>query len=199
MNDPRNFGDLTLLRILRENAPGESLSEDAAEEFVVRYMQQLLSLVNRNLAARFRTRVDPEDIGQSVFRSWFSGVKSGRIDPSSKDEVWRLLSVIALNKTRNKVRHHEAQKHDVRRTEAGEGILPGIPRPTDADATVFVDWVDSIGRSLDTNPRQTLELILQGLSVQEIADELGVTTKSVTRYKKRIGEVLESYLNEEVD
>ena len=198
MNDKqKSVGDVTLMGLL--NASGnKDVSEDAATQFYARYMEKLMSLVERNLASRFSSRVDPEDLVQSIFRSWFNGAKKGRIKPASKDEVWKLLSVVALNKVRNKVKFHDANRRAVSRTEADEAVFGSIPEPTMEDATDFLDLVKTAGSRLDDMSRRTLELILEGKSVEEIANELGRTTRSVTRYKDRIGDVLRELLDDDL-
>lgn len=193
----KSVGDITLMALLN-TAGVREVSEDAAAQFYARYMEKLMSLVQRNLASRFSARVDPEDLVQSIFRSWFTGAKDGRFRPASKDEVWKLLSVVALNKVRNKVKFHDAQLRAVSRTEADADVLNSVPEPTVEDATDFLDLVQTAGSRLDEMARRTLELTIEGKSVEEIARELGRTTKSVSRYKNKIGEVLQELLDDDL-
>ncbi len=193
----KSVGDITLMALLN-TAGVREVSEDAAAQFYARYMEKLMSLVQRNLASRFSARVDPEDLVQSIFRSWFTGAKDGRFQPASKDEVWKLLSVVALNKVRNKVKFHDAQLRAVSRTEADADVLNSVPEPTVEDATDFLDLVQTAGSRLDEMARRTLELTIEGKSVEEIARELGRTTKSVSRYKNKIGEVLQELLDDDL-
>jgi RNA polymerase sigma-70 factor, ECF subfamily len=198
MNDRvKSIGDVTLMALLQSSVDTE-VTEDAAAQFYARYMEKLMSLVERNLASKFSSRVDPEDIVQSIFRSWFRGARDGRIQPSSRGEIWKLLSVVALNKVRNKVKFHERKRRAVSNTKAGNEVLSAVPDPTQADAVAFLDLVAVAGNRLDEMGRRTLELILAGKSVEEIAIELGRTTKSVSRYKKRVGKVLQGLLDDDL-
>lgn len=198
MTDKQNsIGDLTLIALLKDRG-NVIVSEDAATEFCARYMEKLMSLVERNLASRFSSRFDPEDLVQSIFRSWFTGAEKGRFRPSSKDEVWKLLSVVALNKVRNKVKFHDARKRAVSKTQANEELLASVPEPRPEDATDFLELIDVAGQRLDEMARRTLELILEGKSVEDIATTLGRTTKSVSRYKKQIGIVLQGLLDDDL-
>ncbi|MCA9008293.1 MAG: sigma-70 family RNA polymerase sigma factor [Planctomycetaceae bacterium] len=181
-DNPKSVGDVTLLALLN-SAGGREVSEDAAAQFYARYMEKLMSLVQRNLASRFSARVDPEDLVQSIFRSWFIGAREGYIKPVSKDEVWKLLSVVALNKVRNKVKFHDAQRRAVSRTESGDEVFGAIPEPKPEDATEFIELIEAASQRLEEMPRRTLELTLAGNTVEEIAAELGRTTRSVSRYK----------------
>lgn len=189
-----SIGDMTLIRLLN-SCSTRDVSEDAAYQFCERYMEKLMSLVERNLAERFSPRLDPQDVVQSVFRSWFTGAKEGRINPGSRDEVWNLLSVVALNKVRNKVKFHDAQCRAVSKTLSDEEAIITIRDPGEEEREIFLDLVETARGRLDEMARQTLDLILQGNSVEQIATELGRTTKSVGRYKLKIREVLRDLLD----
>lgn len=190
----QSVSDLTLMHLLNRDG-SQTVSDDAAAMFYERYMEKLMSLVERNLASKFSTRLDPEDVVQSVFGTWFRRVKEGRIAPGSRDEIWKLLSVIALNKVRNKVKFHKAKRRDVSRTDDGSEFLEAVPEPTVEDATCFLDMIGEVEKQLDDMARRTMELILDGRSVEEISKALGRTTKSVGRYKAEIGKVLERVLD----
>jgi RNA polymerase sigma factor (sigma-70 family) len=189
------MGDVTLLRILLCDGD-QQVSQDAAAEFCARYMEKLISLVERNLSARFAARFSPEDVVQSVFRSWFADAKQGQIKAATRDEIWKLISTIALNKVRNRIKHHSRGKRDIRRTEAGDELFPSIASPTPEDAATVMDVIQTASLRLDENSRRTLELILQGRSHKEIAEILGRTTKSIGRYRDRIAEALRSVIGE---
>ncbi len=194
-SDSRIIGDVSLLRILLCSSDSQ-MSQDAAAEFCARYMEKLISLVERNLSARFAARFSPEDVVQSVFRSWFANAKDGQIHAATRDEIWKLISTIALNKVRNRIKHHSREKRDIRRTEAGDELFPSIASPIPEDAAAVMDVIHTASIRLDENSRRTLELILEGRSHKEIAEILGRTTKSIGRYRERIGEVLRSVVGE---
>ena len=95
--------------------------EDASTELYLRYSERLLALV----AAGFRRpgpAVDPEDIVQSVFRTFFRRASLGHYTVPDGDEIWKLFLVIALNKVRAIGSFHRAAKRDVRRTAGGESF-----------------------------------------------------------------------------
>ncbi len=52
--------------------------EQAAEEIFNRYLQRLVQLASGQLSEKLRRRVAPEDIVQSVFRSFFGKAQDGR-------------------------------------------------------------------------------------------------------------------------
>ena len=108
--------DHSLLRRLRNG------QADAATQRYVRYVHRLHSLA-RHLLSRLASRVDADDIVQSVFPSFFRGVNQGFYDVPAGEELWKLLLVIALNKIRAQGTFHRAAKRDVRRRHGGHDDL----------------------------------------------------------------------------
>ena len=51
--------------------------ERAAKELFDSYVERLMALARRRISQRLASRVDPEDIVQSVFRTFFGRVKAG--------------------------------------------------------------------------------------------------------------------------
>ena len=97
------------------------------------------------------------------------------------------------------MKYHDAQLRSISKTEADAEVLGSIPEPTFEDATDFLDLVTTAGSRLEENARRTLELILEGKGVDEIATELNRTTRSVTRYKVEIGKVLRDLLDDDLN
>ncbi len=93
---------------------------------------------------------------------------------------------MALNKVRNRVRFNEAGIRDVRRSEGNEELLEGVPDPTPEEAVAFEDMLQGISSALSDEVRSVLQLILEGYSVVEIAENLNVSTKTVSRRKSAI-------------
>src|SRR5947208_1454870 len=88
-------------------------------------------LTSRELA----TRLDPEDIVQSVFRTFFRRAAQGHYDVPAGEEIWKLLLVIALNKIRAVGAYHRAAKRDVRQTAGGETFDVAIESESGRDET----------------------------------------------------------------
>src|SRR3954452_12460191 len=108
--------DHSLVRRFRQG------NQDAADLLYRRYADRLLTLVRAKQFPDLASRVDYEDIVQSVFGSFFRGVSRGMYDAPDGEELWHLFLVITLNKIRAKAVHHRAAKRDVRRTIGGAGI-----------------------------------------------------------------------------
>ena len=117
--------DRSLLRRMRGGA-----DEDAAYDLYVRYAQRLMQIARQKTPADLAIRVDPEDIVQSVFRTFFRRASAGQYDVPEGEELWKLLLVIALNKLRSHGAFHRAVKRDVQKTSAidsgSEASLAGV-------------------------------------------------------------------------
>ncbi len=192
-----SVGDMTLMRLMRDGGAG-STDQRAASEFVERYLQKLLSLIERNTASRYQSRFDADDVAQSVLMSWVGDVRQGSIHPSCEDEIWKLLSVIALCKVRNRIRFHDAAKRGVGKTASGSQLPFVTAEPGDQDAVEFSETLEALGNSLPERAARVLQLILDGHSVSDIAEELQVSTKSIQRDKKLIGRQLMALLPDDL-
>src|ERR1700745_2922919 len=84
--------DHSLLRRLRGG------DEDAATQLYFRYANRLLALAEKKRSAELASRVDAEDIVQSVFRIFFREAREGHYDVPDGEDLWKLLLVLALNK-----------------------------------------------------------------------------------------------------
>ncbi|MFL5343090.1 MAG: RNA polymerase sigma factor, partial [Gemmataceae bacterium] len=86
--------------------------QDAARQLFDAYIDRLLPLARRRISQRLASRVDAEDIVQSVFRTFFSRLKEDRFNLEDQDDLFRLLVRITVHKTLRQVAHHKAAKRD---------------------------------------------------------------------------------------
>src|SRR5260221_12347945 len=89
----------------------------AAKELFELYVARLVAVVGDRLSSRFVRLVDPDDVVQSAFRSFFVGARDGRFDFERDGDLWRLLVAVALNKLRMSVRRYSTQKRAANREE----------------------------------------------------------------------------------
>lgn len=183
----------------------------AAEAIFEFYSDQLLSFVRRQLSNKLASRVDPEDILQSVFGSFFRRP----FDLQDARSLFALLVEISLNKTRDTARFHQREKRDVRREglASAEPVSNGIRHaleqrrasvnpvlpvtPEDCDDSLFDEVslrqmasgataeqaaiVIEMFESLPEDLQQILNWRLDGLTEAEIAERIGKTRRTVTR------------------
>src|SRR6516162_9882809 len=115
--DSPSPGDVSDRSLLRRFQQGQT---DASTELYLRYAQRLMAVAASQTSSDLARRVDPEDIVQSVFRTFFRRATLGQYAVPEGEELWKLLLVIALNKVRAAGSFHRAAKRDVKRTSSGE-------------------------------------------------------------------------------
>ena len=166
--------------------------QDAARQIVDRYFGRLLVLARRRISQRLASRVDPEDIVQSVFRTFFVRLKDGQFVFHEEDDLCKLLMRITLHKTLRQVAFHKAAKRDpnleTNQEEQGrEQLLALLDREPSAEATVaFLDQLEHFLVQLDPKTRRILEMRVQGYSNDEIAKELNVYDRKIRRAVERV-------------
>ena len=166
--------DLTLLRRLRK---GE---DDAATQLYLRYARRLQGLARKQSSARLARRVDPEEIVQSVFRTFFRRVQTGDYDIPPGEELWRLLLVITLNKIRRAALYHHAERRDVRRTVGINYRLTAASESETALATLQMVIADVI-RDLPPAKAEMVRLRIDGHEIDEIVTRTKRSKRTVER------------------
>ena len=167
-------------------------NEQAARELYERYVDRLLALARKRISQRMASRVDPEDIVQSVFRTFFGRVKKGQFRIADQDDLCKLLVRITVHKTLRQVAFHKAAKRDPS-LEAGqdgyaaEGIQKVLDdEPGHEDAVAFLDQLEDFLGQLRPEERQILEMRMQGYSNDEIAKKLNIYDRKIRRTIERI-------------
>jgi RNA polymerase sigma-70 factor (ECF subfamily) len=173
--------------------------QDAATALYLRYAGHLRAIAAAQTSPALATRVDPEDIVQSVFRTFFRRVGEDQYDVPAGDDLWRLFLVIALHKIRNAATHHRAAKRDIRQTvhigdegrrvEAAEGDETGL--------AVLRMVIDEALDRLPDGTRRIVELRIDGHEVAEIADRVGRSKRSVERVLQQFRDEVRGLLHED--
>ena len=173
----------------------------AAREVFVRFAARLAGLARRHLDARVGAKVDPEDVVQSAYKSFFLRQRDGTLDVGTWDGLWGLLTMITLRKCADRAAYYRAEKRDVARetsTGSADDSTPGVvdmaldrePQPDEAAA--LAETVEALFRTIeDPDERAILELSLQGHTATEISEQLGRAERSVRRIREHIRKRLE--------
>jgi RNA polymerase sigma factor (sigma-70 family) len=167
-------------------------SESAAGELFDRYCEQLMRLARRRIGQRMASRVDPEDVIQSAFRTFFVHVRNDDFKFDAEDDLFKLLVRLTVNKALRQIAHHRAAKRDPHR-ETGQGtdstdVLAGV-MAHEPSPDIEVAVLDEFERFLEKFPpfeRRVLELKLQGNSSTEIAAAVGSYDRKIRRVLDRI-------------
>ena len=172
---------------------------DAPTQLYLRYAVRLQALAARQTSPELGRRLDPEDIVQTVFRTFFRRVALGSYDVPDGEEIWKLLLVIALNKIRDAAEYHRAAKRDVRRTNSGEANELAIREAAGKDEAALVVLrmvVDGVLKDLPESHRRMIEMRLEGHEVAEIARDLGRSKRSIERVLQNFREQMSELIHE---
>lgn len=169
--------------------------QHTAQEFCEEYGALLHRLAEKHLPHGLRRRVGPEDVVQSVCRTFLRRARDGAFDLADSDSLWRLLCAITLTKVREQTRFHLRRKRGLDREvhaatvfekEERADIALLDPRPGPAAAAEFADQFQQIRASLDAEERQVVDLKLQECTNDEVAECLGCSERTVRRILKRV-------------
>jgi RNA polymerase sigma-70 factor (ECF subfamily) len=173
---------------------------DASTEIYLRYAERLIALVKAQSSTDLARRVDPEDIVQSVFRTFFRRASLGQYAVPEGEEIWKLFLVIALNKVRALGTFHRAAKRDVRRTSGGETFDRAIESESGRDelaVQVLQMAIEDVLRDLPEAHRKMIELRIEGHEVSEIAASVQRSKRSVERELQNFRARLQSLIAED--
>jgi RNA polymerase sigma-70 factor (ECF subfamily) len=160
----------------------------AATRVFERFADQLLALARRQFHAPLRRKIDPEDVLQSVFRSFFLRYRNGQFDLANWDNLWGLLMLMTVRKCGRRVKHFQASCRDVRReVSLDDGAIQLLARdPSPQEAAMLVELLGRVMHTLPSDQREVLSLHLQGLSVEEISARVQRTQRTVRRILERV-------------
>lgn len=180
----------------------------AAQELLARYSTRIVALARQRLNGQYASKIDPDDILQSVFRTFFRRLDGGAIDLRDWASLTGLLSVLTLRNCSRKKRAFATAKRDtsleVGLVDAnGKAIEIEIPtgEPTPDEVVAFTELLEHLLKSVDDRDRQILEMILAGNTVEHTASQIRRSRRTVQRALARIRQtlvqdrVLSSYLD----
>lgn len=159
------------------------LQDGYEADAVARFSRRLIALARARMPEQLKGRVDPEDVVQSVFRSFFTGNQAGEFVFQESSDVWRLLAAITYRKVQQTIRHHHRQRRDVAR-EISQEVAPSAGDSGSATASslaMMVELIEELTQLIPERHRAVLTLRLENYSVEEIADRVGVSTRTVER------------------
>ena len=161
------------------------------DEVVRQYSARLLAMAASALPGQMRGRMDPEDVLQSVYLSFFRRFGEGSFHCEDSADVWQLLAAMTYHKARSAVRFHRQQRRDVRQ-ESGEPIPeqrdPAAPGPE--DVRLLFDSLESVLLRVAPHYRDIVLARMEGAEVGEIASRIGRSERTVLRALARLKELI---------
>ena len=181
--------------------------DDAAATAIFRrYAGRLLGLAHSRLDAHLRQKMDPEDVVQSVFRSFFQRQAAGQFTFKDWDDLWALLVVFTVRKCLGKADFYHAACRDTRREEGASDDPQGAAswqalarEPTPDEVLALGDLVEQLFAGFDPREQQILSLCLQDWTAVEVKAELGCSERTVYRIQERARKRLKRLIGLEGD
>jgi len=166
--------------------------QNAARQIFDRYVAQLLALASKRISQRLASRVDAEDIVQSVFRTFFHRAREGQFRCEDPDDLCKLLAKITVHKTLRQIAFHKRAKRDASlETSRGDDDSDHMmtllaSEPTPEDTIALYDQMEHFLGQLGAEDRRILQMRMEGYSNVEIAEELKITDRKIRRLLERI-------------
>jgi RNA polymerase sigma-70 factor (ECF subfamily) len=175
--------------------------QQAAAELYRRYASRLIALARGQLPGKLAGRIDPEDVVQSVYRTFFADAQEDRFSLQRGGDLWQLLVAITIHKVYDHLKWHRRAKRTVEReirlgddNRVQDHLVTHEPSPVEALA--LLDQVQQVMRGLDPLTRRILELRLQGHNLEEIAVATSRSQRSVIRALNAVKASLEQWYAE---
>ena len=170
----------------------------AAEELFGRFTHQLIALAMRHVNAALRHKVDPEDVVQSVYKSFFVRYGDGKLDVVNWNSLWGLLTLITVRKCAERASYYHAGCRDAalevsspRDNEAAPSPEFFSREPTPLEAAVLNETVEQLLSTLDGDEKPILEMSLQGFTTREISERLGRAERTIRLLREGVRHRLE--------
>ena len=149
-----------------------------------RYFARLVAVARDRLRGARRAAADEEDVALSAFDSFCRAAEQGRFPRlDDRDDLWRLLAVIAERKAVNLVRAAGRQKRGGGRVQ-GESALGWVAggEPTPEFAALVAEECRRLFDALGDDTLQRVALLkMEGYANEEIAGQLGCALRTVER------------------
>jgi RNA polymerase sigma-70 factor, ECF subfamily len=172
--------------------------QDAATELYTRYAVRIKRLADKQTGADLSSRVDSEQIVQSVFRTFFRRASTGQYEVASGDDLWKLFLVISLNKIRMTGRFHRATKRDIDKTVSLQPMDESATGHSSNEAvalSILKMTIDDILSGLPEDDKQIVLLRIDGHEVQEISQMTKRSKRTVERklqeFRDRLSALIE--------
>lgn len=183
---------LQRLSVVLENVQqGDSRAEEAVHR---QFVDKLLRVASKRISDRFRAKVAPEEIVQSVFVSFFRRHKNHEFQFDNWNDLWALLLRITVHKCVDRIAEFQTKKRDVRRELATtDSKLPpafgaASPGPTAEEVLFFEETLDQLFDRLTPIQQKIVLMRLQGMSNLEISQSINRTERTVYRMLNQIKE-----------
>jgi len=191
-------GDSSFTNLMAQLRNGRN---EAAVQLFQRYANRLIELARNQLDSKLLQKVDPEDVMQSVFRSFLVRNAAGHFaEFQTWDNLWAMLVVMTQRKCGRRIEYFHTARRDVRReidnASPGQDSTANLgltaDEPTPSEAAILTETIEQLMNSLPARHRNIVALSLQGFDPVEISARERCTERTVYRVLERVKEWLEA-------
>ena len=162
--------------------------DEAAAAVFRHFVRRLINFTRSQLDTWVRRKTDPEDVVQSVYKSFFARYEAGQFVVADWDSLWGLLTCIAVRKCANRVRFWQAARRESGRevSLSSAGVSPedrqlSAREPTPAEAAALTETLEHLMQGLPAFDREVLVLHLQGHDIPDISVRVARSERTVRR------------------
>lgn len=168
---------------------------EAENELVATYLTRIARFAEQRISAKFKARVDGDDIAQSVLKSAALRFRSGQLEAEDERTFWGLLVSITINKVNRRIQFEKRLKRRVDLEVSPDGSLFSwehlqimCRESTVEDQAEFIELLERVFDRIKTleakNPPSHEEVLLARLNGDDYADisqRFGTSTKTIKR------------------
>jgi RNA polymerase sigma-70 factor (ECF subfamily) len=129
---------------------------------------------------KLRRLLEPDDLCQSVLKSFFVRAASGQYDLDGPAKLLALLRAMARNKVAKQARRHQTLRRDLRRDVSLDEGAPHLAAagPSPSRMAIGREILEAFRGRLTAEERRLADLRSEGHEWAEIARELGGTPQA---------------------
>jgi RNA polymerase sigma-70 factor, ECF subfamily len=164
--------------------------EQAARVLLDRFTRALICKAEENLDRRLLSKIDPEDIVQSVLRTFCCRIIKEEFRLVDWGDLWGLLATITLYKCHKYHDQYLSRKRDVQREQPIDTDIDDVPGfepmardPGPGDAETFREALDKLLSGLKDLEQRIVQMRLEDPEIDQarIASQLGCSPSKVSR------------------
>ena len=157
---------------------------DCAGEVTEKFRPQLIAAAAALLPKHLRRRVDPEDVVQLAYTSFWVALAREKYRFGSLAEVHALLHVIVVDKVRETVREHCAAcrdaSHEVQPDDSDPTAQPVSREDDPAETASALDLLTNAEKRLSLIDQIIMHVRRDGWNVDDIAETVGRSRRFVS-------------------
>jgi RNA polymerase sigma factor (sigma-70 family) len=176
----------------------EAHDQEACAELVRLFEDDILQAVHAPIFSMgLQSLIDPTDICQAVFASFFTRVLGAPYDLSEPHKVRQLLVTMARNKVADEGRRHTRHRRNRQRQAASDDCLHAVADCCSTPSSIAVkrETLETIFQHLSDEERYLVEQRAQGREWAVLAAKYGVSPealrkkldRAITRVTRQLG------------